>query len=553
VISFREGYLGTTGGLLWILMGAGLVLLLIAAANVANLLLVRSHGRTRELVLRRALGAQPGRIAGQVLAESTLLAGLGGLVGVGIALVSLDVLGPMIPSGVLPGYVEPELSATAFAVSLVALALVGVTTGLVPALSSARLDIATKLREGARAAAGGPGRVRSQHVFVVAQVALALVLMVGAGLLTRSFRAQLAVDTGSELEGVVTMRTQLPGSRFDSDEAIWTFARELEREVGAIPGTAGVTLASDLPFRNGTSASYIFREGEGAEDRIRYHRHSVTAGYFETLGIDVVEGRGFTADDVDGAPGVILITAAMARRVYPGESAVGKTMSLAPDGQMPVEIVGVVEDVRFRDVTTSLMADANSPDVFFSFWQIPSRGLEIAVRGDRAQDAPVLLATVRAELAELDPDLPAYQLAALRDAWLSQTATPRFAAFLMTLFSVLAAALACVGVYGVLAFTVGQRSQEIAIRRAIGASGARVARSVVASGLRLSIAGLAIGALVASGGARLLEGFLFGVETNDPLTYVSMGAGMVVVAAVAAVIPALRAMRRDPADALTAD
>ena len=338
VLSFREGYLGTTGGLLWILLGAGVVLLLIAAANVANLLLVRAHGRTRELVLRRALGA------------AGLLAVAGGVAGIALASVALGVLGPMIPSAVLPGYVEPRLSGRAFAFSLAVLAFVGVTTGLVPALSSLRLDIATRLREGARSAAGGgPRRVRAQHVFVVAQVALALVLMVGAGLLTRSFRAQLAVDTGAELEGVAALRTQLPNGRFDTQEAILSFARELEREIAAIPGVQSTSLSSDLPFRGGGSASYIFRAGDGPEDRIRFHRHVVTPGYFETLGLEIVEGRPLTADDIDGATPVIVITEAMAGRVYPGESAVGRTMHLRPDGTLPFEIVGVVADVRFRD------------------------------------------------------------------------------------------------------------------------------------------------------------------------------------------------------------
>lgn len=551
IISFREGYLGSTGGLLWILMGAGLVLLLIAAANVTNLLLVRAHGRTREIVLRRALGAGSGRIVSQLLTESVLLAALGGAVGLWLAGWALAVLGPMIPAGVLPGYVEPGLSRTAFLSSLVVLALIGVVTGLVPALSSSRIDIATRLREGAKGLSGGPRRFRTQHLFVVTQVGLALVLTVGAGLLTRSFRAQLAVDTGADLDGVTAMRLQLPGSRYDSDETLWSFAAELERKVAEIPGVASAALSSDLPFRGGSSASYIFREGDGPDDRIRYHRHFVTPSYFETLGLEIVEGRALDGDDVDGAPGVIVITEAMARRVYPGERAVGKIMALRPDDGDRVEIVGVVRDVRYRDVTTSLMADANSPDVFFSYWQIPSRGIEVSVR---AEDGVALQgAGLRAAVAELDADLPVFQLQLLDESWRAQTATPRFAAFLMTLFGGLATLLACVGVYGVLAFAVGQRSQELAIRRAIGATGSTVAASVIKDGLRLGVIGLAIGGVGALAAAQLLERFLFGVETTDPITFVSVGGAMVTVAVVGAVVPALRAMRREPTEALQAD
>jgi hypothetical protein len=298
----------------------------------------------------------------------------------------------------------------------------------------------------------------------------------------------------------------------------------------------------------------MYREGDTAEDRIRVHWHPVSTGYFETLGIDVVEGRGFTDDDVDGAPLVVVITSVMAQRVYPGESAVGKTMMLRPDGTWNVDVVGVVEDVRFRDVTTSLMADANSPDVFFPIWQIASRSLEVAVRAEeRGPGATALLPSMRETLAEIDPDLPAYELASLEEGWRDETATPRFAAWLMSIFSLLATGLACVGVYGVLAFAVGQRAQEIAIRRAIGATGAKVARSVVGDGLRLAGVGLAVGVVAAAAGSRVLEGFLFGVQATDPLTFVSVGGAMVLVAVLATLVPALRATRRDPAEALGAE
>lgn len=552
VETFRDGYLGSTGGLLWILMGAGGVLLLIAAANVANLLLVRSHGRAREFVLRRALGAESSRIASQLLTESVLLALVGGVAGMTVAVWALSVLGPMIPAGVLPGYVEPALSRTAFVFSLVALTFVGLTTGLVPAVASARIDLAGQLREGGRAGMGSGRRGPSaQQVFVVAQVALALVLMVGAGLLTRSVRAQLAVDTGAEIEGVQAMRIVLPNSRYDSNEVIWSFAGELERRLDALPGVVVASLASDLPFRGGSSASYILKEGSGPEERIRFHRHFVTPSYFRTLGVELVEGRYLTDDDVDGAAGVIVITESMARRVYPGESAVGRIMWLDPAGTRSAEIVGVVEDVRYRDVTTSLMADANSPDVFFSYWQIPSRGIEVAVRAQG--DAETVGPAMRGVVAELDSDLPIFGLEPLGVAWRAQTATPRFAAFLMSLFSGLAAILACVGIYGVLAFAVGQRSQEIAIRRAIGASGGSVARAVVVDGLKLAMIGLFLGGAGALAGSRVLERFLFGVETTDPVTFLTVSGGMITVAVVAALLPALRATRRDPADALKAE
>ncbi|MCH7531718.1 MAG: ABC transporter permease [Gemmatimonadetes bacterium] len=547
---FREAYLGVTARLLWVLMGAGIVLLLIAAANVANLLLVRSHGRTREIALRRALGAEGRRIAFQLLTESVVLAGVGGAFGLVLAWVGLRFLAPMIPQGVLPGYVEPQLSVGAFTFSIVVLAFVGVVTGLVPAVASARPGIATTLREGARSAVGGNlRRLRAQHVFVVAQVALALILMVGAGLLTRSFRAELAVDTGSEIEQVAAMRMQLPRSRYDSQESIINFVAELERRVAEVPGVQAASISSDLPFRGGSSGAYIFRQ-DAPEDRIRFHMHSVTPGYFETLGVTLLEGRFLDATDVGDGIGAAVITAAMVRRVFPDENPIGQTMYLRSGARTPLEIVGVIEDLRYRDLRTSLMAEGNSPDVFFSYWQLPTRTIEVSVT---ASSPSAIGVSLRQVVADLDPDLPVFQVQPLMTSYEAQTATPRFAAFLMGIFSTLAVVLACVGIYGVLAFAVGQRSREIAIRRAIGATAPSIARSVIGDGLKLTVIGLFMGGIAAAAGARVLESFLFSVDTTDPVTFVSVGGGMLLVAMVAAVVPAVRAMRRDPAEALNTD
>jgi putative ABC transport system permease protein len=407
------------------------------------------------------------------------------------------------------------------------------------------------MREGGRGTAGGSiRRFRAQHIFVIVQVALALVLMVGAGLLTRSFRAQLGIDTGSELEPVAAMRMQLPRSRYADQEAIQTFASEIERRASEMPGISSASISNDLPFRGGSSGAYVYRQ-DAPDDRIRFHMHAVSEGYFETLGIRVVEGRSFTPEDVESAPSVGVITQAMVRRVFPEGGAIGRTMFFGSGGQNPFEIVGVIEDLRYRNLTTSLMAEGNSPDVFFPYAQLPTRTIEVAVRADG--DPSVIGPVMRRMVAEIDPDLPVFQVQPLMTSYNLQMSTPRFAAFLMGLFSTFAAVLACVGIYGVLSFAVGQRSQEIAIRRAIGASAPSVARTVVGDGLKLVIAGLFVGSIGAVTGSRVLRAFLFEVEATDPLTFVAVGGTMVSVALVAAIIPAVRAARRDPAGALSAE
>lgn len=551
VESFRDGYLGTTGRLLWVLFGAGALLLLIASTNVANLLLVRANARTRELDVRRALGAGAGRVARQLLTESVALSILGGIVGLGLAAWGLRAMVPLIPAGVLPGYAQPALSLRAFSFTLVVLAVVGLGAGMAPALSSARRDVASSLRSGGRGMTGGGAR--AQQVFVVIQVGLALLLLVGAGLLTRSFRAQLAVDPGLELEGVHVFRVQPPRERYPDAASLRAFADELVRRVSEVPGVGSVAASSDFPFRGGSSGSYIARADDPAT-LIRYYRHSVTPGYFENLGVELRAGRLFEAGDHEGARGAAIVTEALVRRVFPDEpSGVGRSIWIGDPGDPDnlAEIVGVVEDVRYRNLTQDMMDAPNSPDVFFSYRQVPSRTLEVSYR--LAGDGASAVSGIREAVRGLDPTVPVHAEASLRELYRAQTATPRFAAFLMALFSALALSLACVGIYGVLSFTVGQRGTEIALRRALGARAGDVARSVVLDGVRLAGAGVLLGGGAALLGARALESLLFGVRAADPVTYASVAFAMLAVATVAAAIPAWRASRRTPAEALAAE
>lgn len=548
----RAGYLGDTERLLWILFAAGLLLLVIAGANVANLLLVRSHGRAREMVVRRALGAGSGRITGQLLAESVLLAGVGGLLGCLFAMWALPALVASLPDGTLPGYVSAGLDLRVFGFVLAGLASVGVFTGLLPAVTSARSELAGVLRSHAAGSVGNQ-RHGAQRLFVVTQVALAAVLVVGAGLLSRSFAAHLAVDPGFEAEGRYVFTLSPPRERYPTGDDTRRFAAEVERALRGVAGVEGAVLASDVPFRGGSRGSYIVRP-DAPDDLIRYHHHAVQPGYFETLGARFVAGRDLAASDVADGPGVAVVTATMVRRVFPqladpGDG-VGRTVYIGPtdDPENAVEIVGVVDDIRFRDLTESMMADGNSPDVFFAFEQLPPRSMEVVFRltGDPASVLPAL----RRAVQEVDPAVPVADPAWLADGIAAQTATPRMATVLMGAFGLLATVLACVGVFGVLSFTVSERSRELAVRRALGAEAGAVARQVVGQGVRLALAGLALGIGAAALGAGQLRALLFEVQVRDPVSYLAAAVLLAGVIVVAATIPALRAARQEPASVL---
>jgi predicted permease len=391
---------------------------------------------------------------------------------------------------------------------------------------------------------------------VAVQVALALLLLVGAGLLTRSVRAQLAVDPGLEMQGIHVFRVSPPSERYPDPAALRLFADEVVRRVDAVPGVEQVTASSDVPFRGRSSGSYIVRP-DAPEELIRYHRHSVSPGYFETLGVELLAGRTFTDADHEGSAGVAVATEAMVRRVFPElpdpAAGVGRTIYIGPpsDPDNAAEIVGVVENVRYRNLTQDMMDEPNSPDVFFSLRQVPTRTHEVSFRSE--EELAAVLPAVREAVRAVDPDVPLFLPVSLVDAYRAQTATPRFAAFLMGLLSVLALSVACVGIYGVLAFAVGQRAREIAVRRALGAGSGAVARSVVRDAARMALVGFLAGGGAAILGARYLEGFLFRVEPADPVTYAAVAGLMAAVVLVGAAVPAWRATRRDPMEALTAE
>ena len=546
--SLRDSYVAGTRPLLLMVLGAVGLLLLIACANVANLQIVRGLERRQEVALRYALGAGRARVGRQFVAESLVLGLLGGVAGLALAALGVALLLPLVPTGVLPAYARPGLDLPVLAFGLLAGLGTAALFGLAPALGAARLEPARVLRGGGRGITGGgrPGRRGSaQQAIVVAEVALALVLLVGAGLALRSLREQLAIEPGFTADGVLAARLTLSGDAYDG-EARTLFVERLVADAAAAPGVNAAVVVSNAPLRGYNSAS-ILRPGEQPEREVRYYRHSVTAGFFETLGVPV-RGRTFTSADHADAPPVTVVSEALAARLWPGEEALGRRVLLGPD---TVTIVGVAGSVRYRDLTTSLMDPGEDPDAYFAFAQLPARSFDILLRTDG--DPTALIGRLRARVDAMDPALPLYDIAPMADVLAAQTALGRMVSAFLGVFGALALLVAAVGLYGVLAFLVRGRRREIAIRQALGARPAEIRRMVVGQGVRLVAVGLAAGLGVALVTGRIAASMLYGVRAADPVVLGGTTLALLAIAALASWIPARQATGIEPHSAMASE
>ena len=541
-----EFFLGDTETLLEVLFVAVLLFLLIGCANVTSLQLVRATARHREIALRLALGAGRSRLVRQLLTEGVVIALLGGVAGVLLAWWGIEAFRPLIPDGLLPAYAVPELDLMVMAFALVLALGCGVIFGLVPALRSSRADLTSSLKEGARSAEGGMGRRPSlQQALVIGEVAMALVLLVGAGLMTRSFREQLAVDPGMRVDDVYVARVALPAQRYPAAERV-AFADRIVSGVQAIPGVEAVAVGSEAPLRNSYSASMLALPSR-TDDPVRYYRRSVTPAYFDALRIPLVAGRGFEPRDDASVPRVAIISQAGARRLWPNENPVGKQVMLS--STTTAEIIGVAGNARFRDLTTDL--STSEPDLYFALAQAPATTLEIVVRTRTSPSS--LTGQVREVVRSLDPSLPVYAESPMRDLLRQQTAAGRFGSMVLGSFSVVALLLAAVGIYGVLSFLVGASRREIAIRMALGAASSSVLSLVVRRGLVLAGIGLVLGLVGASFASRALASQLFGVGTMDPMTFGVVSATLLTVAVLASLLPARKAIAIQPQVALNSE
>jgi putative ABC transport system permease protein len=528
------------------LAGAVGFVLLIACANVANLLLARAVGREREVAIRASIGAGPGRLAAQFLTESAVLGTLGAVCGLALGAWVLAVLLALVPPE-LAALAPIRLDATAVAFTL-GLSLVSVLLfGLVPALHLARPALARSLKEGG--AGSGQDRKRLRQGLVVAEVSLALVLLVGGVLLAKSFWRLNQVDPGFAPSGVLTMQVSLSGDRYKEDASQSRFFDDAIARLSQMPGAASAGAISYTPLGNQMGmATTIGIEGQPTPPKGQEPVADVriVAGRaFEALGIPVRDGRAFSERDTATSAPVVMVNESLARRFWPGRSAVGQRVRML--GQETVsEIVGVVADVRL----TALDREVRSTLYFWSA-QAPTGAMTLAVRSRGPLEA--LVPSARAQLAALDPGLPVAEVRSLEEVVSRSLVQPRFVLILIAVFALTALGLAALGLYGVLAHAVSRRQAEVGVRLALGARPADIRRMILGEGLRLTLIGAAIGVVAAAALSRGLGSLLFGVSPADPVAYVAVAALVCAASLLAAWLPARRAERCDPMQALRAD
>lgn len=545
VVPLRDSYLtgaralDDTRTLLLTVAGAVAILLLIACVNVTNLQLVRGLGRAGEVAVRYALGAGRSRVVRQLMTEALVLALLGGIVGIVLAALATRSVLAALPPGVLPPYVDVAVDTRVVLFALLLVTAAGMLAGVLPALRSTRTGLSAELRGFDRSAGVGGRRARLQRGLVAAQVALALSLMASAGLMIRSLRAQLAIDPGFNAMNVMAGRVMLLGEEYDNPARL-RFVSAVLDDVAREPDIAGVAITTDAPLRGFASASMLSLP-ERPDDDVRYYRHIVTPSYFDVLGIRILEGRGFSSTDRGDSPPVVVVSEAFAQRLFPAGDAVGRTILFSASDT--VMIVGVAENVRQRNLTTSLFDPGEDPDVYFAFAQLPRGSFDILVRGERGLIPAERLHTA---VSAADRSIPLFQVESLQAALDAQTANARFGSMLLAGLGVLALLLAAVGLYGVMAFLVQTRRREIAVRMALGAAPGDVIRMVFAQAMLVVVIGALAGVLIALAAGRLSAGLLYGVAPTDPVSLGAVTAALLAGASLAALIPARRAVRAAP-------
>jgi predicted permease len=544
VEGLQENLRGGARPLLLLLLSAVGLVLLIAAVNLANLVLSRATGRVREFAVRRALGASGARLARQILVENGLLGLLGGALGVLFALWGRDAVVRMWPSS-LPALKDAPLDARVLLFATLSSVGAGLSIGLVPALQAARGDLSIGLKEGA----GASSRGRASGVLVVAQSALAVLLLAGAVLVIQSLSRMLSAGPGYRFENALSLRVPLPPSKYKSDEQRARFFADLLARVSALPDVRAAGVVQRVPLGGGSSNGNFSVVGRPEFDQEGHEpfaeKRVASEGYFAAMQIPILRGRAFS--DL-GRERTAVINQALARRIFPGQDPLGQLLcdGTCPEAGAPRTIVGVAGDVKQRWLNKEAEPEIYYPESLAGFGE-----MDLVVRGDGAPMA--LLPAVKAQIALIDPEQPVTKVRTLTQVIERSAGPQRLAAQLLTAFAAAALLLAVLGIYGVVSYAVSRREKEIGVRMALGAQAADVLRMVVGQGLRLSAAGALAGVAAALLLSRLLAGFLYGISATDPATYLGVAAALVLAAAGASLLPARRATRVDPIVALKAE
>jgi putative ABC transport system permease protein len=548
VVDMNEDFARASKKYVTPLVGTVAFVFLIACANVANMLFGRAFGRQKEVAVRLALGASRWRLVRQLLTESLLLALMGGAIGLLFSVWGVDLLRGAIPEDfakLIEGYDHLSINRTVLMFTLMVSMLTGVVFGLMPALQASKPNLNEALKEGVKGASPAGSRRQLRSALVVAEVALSLVLMIGAGLMIRSFVAMMRDDMGFNPRSVLSFRLWLPEERY-SEAQRRGFHDQLLKRLETLPGVVAAGATNILPMSNNSIYATFEIVGrppfeKGKEPYAAYR--IVTPGYFDAIGMLLRRGRGFTAGDNEQAPRVVIINESFARRFFPNQEAIGQRITHSGKADKPMEIVGVIVDVKDTDLDS-----VPNPGFYLPYSQEPWSGMGVVLRA--AGEPTTLSSAARDEVAKLDPTLPVHLIKTVERMIYERNTPKRVMTALMGVFAGIALLLAGVGLYAVMAYSVSQRTHEIGVRLALGAHSRDILRLITGEGLKLTLAGLALGMIGAFALTRVMAPILYGVTATDPLTFVLISLALAGASLLACWIPALRATKVDPMIAL---
>jgi putative ABC transport system permease protein len=546
-IPLEEEILGAAKDAAVLVLVAVAVVLLIACVNVANLRFARDSARRKELALRQAVGASRGRIVRYLLTESVTLAMLGGGLGLLVAMWTIELLSAMNPIS-LPSYVTIGMDARALGFMVLLALLTGITFGFVPALRMTDTRVAETLRNISRATPEADTLWGVRSAMVVGQLGLALVVLVGAGLMIRSFLRQMRIDPGVDGENLVTLSVQLPQLRYEAGH-VQEFTELVRERLGSLQGVRDVAMTSSFPLSGQVHATAVRLEGERtfSDEPMHVFRHEVTPNFFATMGMPILVGRSLSSRDVDKAPRVVVVSETMARRAWPGDEVIGKRIGLEAGELDWYTVVGIVGDVRHRGLVDETRTSGDA-DLYFPLYQVPVLRFDIAVQA--SVDPLTIAEPVRNEFRRIDPDVPVFNVSSFAELVEREVALTRFASMQLGSYGLLALVLAAVGLYGVISHAVTRRIKEISVRIALGAGPVAVLKLVLRRGFWLIGTGVAVGLVGAFVVTRMMAHRFYGVSAGDLPIYAAVTAVLAGVGLLACLVPARRALTVEPIKAL---